>query len=537
MERRMNKEELINSFDRALEEDSIFAVYQPQINHATGRMIGAEALMRWMDPANGMQYPSDFIPVLEENDLIFRADLHIFEQVCRMQRKCMEDDIPPVPVSINMSRYDIYKKDYVEEIEKIRKKYDVPVYLLRVEITESSAIGGMELITTVLDKLHKYGYVVEMDDFGSGYSSLNILKDLDVDIIKLDMRFLRGTIGGRGGTIISSVVNMSKWLQTPVIAEGVETMEQADYMMSIGCNYIQGYLYSKPVTMGEFLGKLQVVDHEPFKEAMKDTGTFSGGRFWDPESMETLVFNEFVGGAALFAYENGQAEVLRVNSKYLREIGINITEKELINHGLWRTMDENSRKVFEDAIRRAIQSGEEETAETWRLYCTKGCGNTKVCIRSYLHVLGQAGERYLIYSTIRNVTKEKKMYEEMLMNDRLFRKANEQINIYAWEYIYSTKEMHPCYRCMRDLGLPAVVENYPDPVFENGLFPRDYEEEYRKWLKSLEEGVEYVEGVIPLTVGRIPFHIRYTNEYDENGKPLKAYGSAALVVETGVHEG
>ena len=248
MEKRMSEQELVEAFDQAVENNSIFVLYQPQINHATGRMVGAEALMRWRDPEHGMQYPSDFIPVLEKNDLIYRADMHVFESVCRLLKKCIDDNISVVPISVNMSRYDIYKKDYVDAIEDIRRKYDVPVKYLRVEITESSAIGGMELITEVLNRLHEYGYIVEMDDFGSGYSSLNVLKDLPVDIIKLDMRFMSGDIGGRGGTILGSIVQMTKWLETPVIAEGVETMAQADYMKSIGCYYIQGYLYSKPIT-------------------------------------------------------------------------------------------------------------------------------------------------------------------------------------------------------------------------------------------------------------------------------------------------
>ena len=315
MEKRMNEQELLDSFDEALLNNHIFVVYQPKINHATGRMVGAEALMRWRHPEYGMQFPSEFIPVLEKSNLICKADLYVFEQVCRLQRKCIDEGRHIVPISFNMSRYDIYNNNYVDEIEKIRAKYDVPVKYLRVEITESSAVGGVELISSVVDKLHELGYIVEMDDFGSGYSSLNVLKDLNVDIIKLDMRFLSGDIGGRGGTIISSIVQMTKWLNTPVIAEGVETIEQADYMKSIGCKYIQGYLYSKPIEENEFLKKLDSVEHEPVGSAMDLIDTMDAGKFWNPESLETLIFNNYVGGAAIFTYQNGKAEILRINEK------------------------------------------------------------------------------------------------------------------------------------------------------------------------------------------------------------------------------
>ncbi|MBR5115897.1 MAG: EAL domain-containing protein, partial [Lachnospiraceae bacterium] len=151
MNKKMSEQEIIDQFSTAIENDHIYAVYQPQINHSTGRLIGAEALMRWEHPGYGTQYPSDFIPVLENNDLIYKADLHIFELVCRVQKKCLADGSAIVPISFNMSRYDIYHHDYVENIEDVRRKYDIPVKYLRVEITETSAIGGMELVSDVLN--------------------------------------------------------------------------------------------------------------------------------------------------------------------------------------------------------------------------------------------------------------------------------------------------------------------------------------------------------------------------------------------------
>ncbi|MBR6224027.1 MAG: EAL domain-containing protein [Lachnospiraceae bacterium] len=531
MDKRMSEQELIDAFDKALENNDIHPVYQPQINHSTGRMVGAEALMRWKDYNNGMQYPSDFIPVLENNDLIYRADLHLFEEVCKLQRECIDDQIPVVPVSVNMSRHDIYQKDYVDAIEGIRKKYDVPVKYLRVEITESSAIGGMELISGVLDKLHEYGYTVEMDDFGSGYSSLNVLKDLNVDIIKLDMRFLSGNIGGRGGTILGSIVQMTKWLETPVIAEGVETMAQADYMKSLGCNYIQGYLYFKPITKDQFIEKLKQLEHEPMTPPLSLISTMNADKFWDPSSLETLIFSNFVGGAAIFSYQMGKMDIMRVNPKYVKELGMNSTEKDILKTDPLTVFDEHNKKIYLDTIKKAIVSYDEETCETWRTFYSDCCGEDKVCIRTHMRVIGNAGNQYLFYAMINNITKEKRQFADLAESEKIFRTASEHANIYAWEYIIATKEMRPCFRCMRDLSLPPVVKNYPEPVIENGLFPPDYADMYRGWMKQLEEGVPYLEAVIPLTVGRVPFRVRYTLEYDENGKPLKAYGSATLVVQ------
>ena len=532
MEKRMNEQELLDSFDEALLNNHIFVVYQPKINHATGRMVGAEALMRWRHPEYGMQFPSEFIPVLEKSNLICKADLYVFEQVCRLQRKCIDEGRHIVPISFNMSRYDIYNNNYVDEIEKIRAKYDVPVKYLRVEITESSAVGGVELISSVVDKLHELGYIVEMDDFGSGYSSLNVLKDLNVDIIKLDMRFLSGDIGGRGGTIISSIVQMTKWLNTPVIAEGVETIEQADYMKSIGCKYIQGYLYSKPVEEKEFIEKLDSIEHEPVGPAMDLISTMDAGKFWNPESLETLIFNNYVGGAAIFTYnKNGKIEILRINQKYIKEVGMNQTELDILNSDPLNSFDDENKKIYYDTLERAIKSEDEETCETWRHLYSDCCGEDEICVRSFVRMIGNAEDQYIFYAMVQNITNEKKLYDELYNSERRFRFASEQINVYAWEVDLATRVMKPCFRCMRDLNLPPIVRDYPEPAIESGIFPQDYADMYRDWMRQLEEGVGTIEGIIPLTAGRIPFHVRYTTEFDENGKPLKAYGSAALVVD------
>lgn len=430
-----------------------------------------------------------------------------------------------------MSRYDIYHDDYVDKIEHLRASYGIPVKLLHIEITESSAIGGMELVSDVLSRLHSYGYTVEMDDFGSGYLSLNVLKDLEVDVIKLDMRFLSGgSIGGRGGTIINAIVQMTKWLNTPVIAEGVETLEQADYMKSIGCSYIQGYLYSKPVTEDEFVEKLGQLEHEPVAPAIV-MEQMDAGKFWDPDSLETLIFNNYVGGAAIFSYQDGKAEMLRVNKKYMKEIGMNMSEQDVLSSDPWADLDEHNKNIYIDALNKAVQTNDEVSCETWRTVCSKTCGEDTICVRSHIRMIGKAGEQYLFYVMVQNITAEKKNYDALYNSERKFRFASEQANVYAWEYDIATKEMRPCFRCMRDRNVPPVVYNYPEPLIENGIFPPDYADMYRDWMKQIENGADHLEAIIPLTVGRVPFHVRYTTEFDENGKPLKAYGSATLVVD------
>ena len=326
----MNKNELLANAEKAFEEKQFCVYYQPQYNYMSGRIVGAEALVRWIHPEYGMQSPGDFIPVFEENGLITRLDLYVFEEICSFISRCRGTDIKTVPISFNVSRYDVISGDFIERIEEIRKKYDIPVTNLRAEITESSMIGGNDHMAKIVHKFQSLGYVVEMDDFGSGYSSLNVLKDIEVDIIKLDMAFMRGNITKRGGIIISSIIRMANWLGTPVIAEGVETPEQAEYLKSIGCIYIQGFLFSKPVPENEYVNMLRNIKSDVLAPGMKLIDKLDAEKFWSPESFETLVFNNFVGGAAVISFKDDEIETLRVNERYLKELGMNMNQQDII---------------------------------------------------------------------------------------------------------------------------------------------------------------------------------------------------------------
>ncbi len=531
----LGEQEVTGMMRTALRTGQFAVYYQPQYNHSAGMIVGAEALVRWIHPEKGLIPPVQFISVFENNGFISHLDQYVFEQVCAFQRRQLDKKVELVPISVNLTRYDIFVPNFLETLETIRQKYDVPAQYIRIEITESSALGNSHFINNALRILHGYGYVVEMDDFGSGYSSLNILKDIDFDMIKLDMRFFReerkSGQGGRGGIILSSVVRMVNWLQLPMIAEGVETMEQADFLRSIGCDYIQGYLYSKPLPGREFerlLGDSPVGKTAP---DMRLIETMDADRFWSSESLETLIFSNYVGGAAIFEYKNGKAEVLRVNKKYLQELGMNLTEKDIVNKSLSDFLGKSDQTLYINMLEKAIKTGEEQECETWRNICSSSCGEEQICIRSTIRLIGHGKDHYIFYAMIRNITAEKRRFTEILDSERRFKAASEQINIYYWEYTVATREMRPCFRCMRDLGLPALMTNYPDSAIEMGVFPPEVADMYRDWHRQIAEGVPSLEAVMPLTVGRVPFHVRYTTEFDESGKPVKAYGSAALVVD------
>ncbi|MBQ9766542.1 MAG: GGDEF domain-containing protein [Lachnospiraceae bacterium] len=526
----LSEQEIAGIMAGALAEKQFVVYYQPQYNHSTGALVGAEALVRWKHPERGLISPGLFIPIFEKNGFITKLDLYVFEEVCRFQRKCMDSDMPLVPISANFSRYDIFQPNFVEKLEALRTKYDVPVKYVRVEITESAIVGGSQRVNEIVKSLRERGYVVEMDDFGTGYSSLNVLKEIELDIIKLDMLFLsEKSESNRGGTIISSIVRMAKWLDLPVIAEGVETVGQADFLKSIGCEYIQGYLYSKPLPEEDFeevLKKSRVEVKGARDELFQTEGTYN---FWEPKSLETLIFNNYAGGAAIIEMYNERVEVLRINKKYLRELGMNISEKELIEGHPVAFLNQENRKIYFDTLQRAIDTADEEECEIWCVASSSCCGEDTICLRCNIRIIGRSDDRYLFYVMIRNITTEKEYYASILDSERRFKMASEQANIYYWEYDIATKEMHPCFRCMRDLGLPELMTNYPESAIEAGVFPPEVADLYRDWHKRIEAGEPSLEAIMPLTKDKVPFWVRYTTEFDENGRPVKAYGSATLV--------
>ncbi len=530
----LSEQEISGEMNTALTEEQFLVYYQPQYNHSTGMLVGAEALVRWMHPQKGLISPVRFIPIFEKNGFITKVDFYVFEKTASFLRRSIDSNFSIVPISVNFSKHDIFSPGFVERLEEIRKKYDLPSKYLRIEITESIFMDNNTAVNEILSKLHACGYIIEMDDFGSGYSSLNVLKDLDFDIIKLDMLFLKNEgKSSRGGTILSSVVNMAKWLHIPVIAEGVETIEQADFLKSIGCNYIQGYLYSKPLPECEYEKIVNSNNIGALLPQMSLAESLNSASFWDPSSQETLIFSNLVGAAAIFNYDrvSKKIEILRVNKKYLRELGMNLSEKDIIHGNIADTFDEENKSVFIAMLEAAYETGEEQECETRRTIHSECCGDDEFWIRTTATVIGKSDNHILYYAMIRNVTSEKTNYTAMLDTERRFKMASEQVNIYFWEYTIATKEMRPCFRCMRDLGLPPLLRNYPDSAIEMGIFPPEVADMYRDWHVQVANGVKELEAVIPLTKDRIPFRVRYTTEFDENGHPVKAYGSAALIVD------
>ncbi len=237
---------VIQNIDRCLENQYIEVVYQPVVRTINGKLCSMEALARWDDPDYGRLSPAEFIPALERNQLITKLDLYILREVCRELHEKEEKGYNTVPISINLSRMDFLVCDIVEEVEKAVKEYDIARDSIYIEITETMIMTKRDVFERDIRRFRESGYQVWMDDFGSGYSSLNILREFDIDEIKLDMMFLH-TFDAKTRQVIRSVISMAKQLRISTLAEGVETKEQYDFLREIGCEKVQGYYISKPI--------------------------------------------------------------------------------------------------------------------------------------------------------------------------------------------------------------------------------------------------------------------------------------------------
>ena len=235
--------------ERALEENEFTFYLQPKCSIKSNRIIGAEALVRWIHKTRGVISPAEFIPPLERSGNITKLDSFLWECVCKKIREWKDKGITPVPISVNVSRIDIFNLDVPKIFNELVKKYEIDPKLIEIEITESAFVDDIKLIRAVIQTLRLNGFTILIDDFGSGYSSLNMLKDVQADVIKMDMKFfdLDQNNFEKGLNIIQSVVDMSHSIGLPVIAEGVETQGQIDLLGKLGLNYVQGYFYYKPL--------------------------------------------------------------------------------------------------------------------------------------------------------------------------------------------------------------------------------------------------------------------------------------------------
>lgn len=254
----IKEKEIEDKMEKAL-EDGEFKVYlQPKFNISENKIVGAEALVRW-EKNNQIISPNDFIPIFEKNGFVTKIDMFVFEKTCQIINEWIESKISPVPISVNFARLDMYDINFIDQLNSTINKYKIPIKLIELEITETmiSNFSDIQSFIDTIAQLKNFGFTLSIDDFGSGYSSLNLLSDIPVDTLKLDKKFLVNPKNiERNQTIIKNIIDMANNLNINVVVEGAENKSQIEFLKSVGCKTVQGYYYSKPLPVKEFEEKM-----------------------------------------------------------------------------------------------------------------------------------------------------------------------------------------------------------------------------------------------------------------------------------------
>lgn len=249
----LREQHIIDEMDTALAEQQFIVYFQPKYHLKKMAPYGAEALVRWKKPNGEVVLPNEFIPIFERNGFITKLDYYVWEKVCQFIDSELSQGRNPAPISVNVSRVNLYNPDFMDSLIDLIHRYQIPPHYLNLELTESVFSEDAELIQRAVNYLHDAGFTILMDDFGSGYSSLNILKDVDLDVLKIDMKFFsKGNTAEKGAKIIEAVIRMADSLDMMVIAEGVEEKHQVDFLNDLGCDYIQGYYFGRPMSQDQY---------------------------------------------------------------------------------------------------------------------------------------------------------------------------------------------------------------------------------------------------------------------------------------------
>ncbi|MEG0988430.1 MAG: EAL domain-containing protein [Clostridium sp.] len=402
------EQEITNEMNTALKQGQFQIYLQPQYNIHTNLPCGAEALVRWVHPTKGVIVPDVFIPVFERNGFITKLDYYVWEQACKCLHGWKMQGISPYPISVNVSRVNVYNPNLTEMLLELVNRYELEPKLLNLELTESAYTDNPTAMKKVMSQLQSHGFVVMMDDFGNGYSSLSCLKDIMIDVLKIDMRFLSVTeFPGRGENIIASIIRMAKWLEIPVIAEGAETAEQVDFLRSVGCDYVQGYYYAQPMPVAEYeklcsklrLGEQMLIDQSHNHYRYNDLFSLD-------QDMKTL-FSSALQAAAIYEFSDDKIEAIRVNEAYYALLG---HDDMMANTPNVLSLVEGE---YRESLLRAFQTCAKNQSVVECEYMRSRNSKNPLWIHAKLHYVSIVGSKHIVIGELTDVTMRRELDAEI----------------------------------------------------------------------------------------------------------------------------
>ncbi|RDC13121.1 GGDEF domain-containing phosphodiesterase [Eggerthella lenta] len=520
--------EVVAGIESALREDRIELFLQPKCNIRTGKIVGAEALARWRHPERGIVAPGEFIPLIERNGLVCSLDLRVWEKTAAWIRGLIDEGVQPVPVSVNVSRADIYLVDVAAELHALVERYGIEPSLIEVEITESAYSERPDRIVAAFDELAERGFTVLMDDFGSGYSSLNMLKDINVDVLKIDMRFLDRD-DRRSKDIMESVIRMARWLDLPVIAEGVETREQVNFLLDVGCSYAQGYYYARPMEAAAFEALLtdgSKVQHEQcaLQDARRPILDFRD--LLHENTISDRMLSSIIGSVALYSYADGDLRLIRGNEAYRRLIatlgeGVNGAEE---GGSLLPFVHDEDRDALVAAAEETVRSCPDDGVEVVvRRMGTNGCHWHKMRLFHLNTTNGSA----TVYGSVTDVTERMEYMEALRKSEQRFEMTLEASGTVVFELDIPTRTARYSEFLQQAFGLAETVANAPEGFIEQGTVAEESIEDFRAIYRDLYAGAPRTSAVVRAIMGdgsRAWNRVTLLAMPNETGAPVKAVG-------------
>ena len=409
---------LLSEFQKALADHEITFYLQPQCRAATGDIVGAEALARWIKSDGTRLPPAMFVPLLEKYGFVTDLDKFIWEEVACWLHNWIEKGGALIPVSVNVSQIDIFTINVPDYFCRLIRKYQLPWNSIKIEITESACAEDSEKVRDVVRELRSHGFLVLMDDFGSGYSSLNMLHELEVDAIKLDARFLHLEKSNeeKGIHILESVVNMAKTMGLPIIVEGVESLEQRDFLMHLGCRYIQGYFFYRPMEISSFeqlVSKEEQIDLRGFQ--FKSNEEFHVREFLDETVYSDSMLNTILGPVAIYAWHDDSIDIIRFNEQFYEAVNVPDFHDRLNDIG--RFMPREDLDLLVKVLKTAMEDFLNGASAMLRFYRIDG-GVSRFLIHFYY--LGEEGSMKRFYGSARDVTQITILQNHMELISRFF---------------------------------------------------------------------------------------------------------------------
>lgn len=547
--------QISNHLEAAIENGEITVWFQPQYNFSNKNIVSAEALCRWNHEELGWISPGEFIPILEKSGQIYKLDCHVWRLVCRFLKEFKDRELKTCPhVSINVSRADINQEKSPDVvIENLVKEYGLSPDVLHVEITESAYVEDSERINHLVKSFHEKGFNVEMDDFGSGYSSLNSLQNIDVDVLKMDMGFLKNAEGNnKSSVILDGMIQMAKNLSIQVVAEGVETESQAKFLGNLGCNIMQGYYFSRPIPVEQFIQLLYDVEKnhestdvesnqdnissgntiEDYRDYLRKRNDGMIAEMTDEHSLSSFIFNNYMGSAAIIEIGNEGYKIISVNKEFLKELGLVDDYVVLLHNKEFNFFTEEERKGIVEMLELARER-EKVSMSMYLEVC-------KAIIRFDLSHLFVNGD--VTYSIIRahNVNNKALEAEARESNKTKLENSVERFNVLSRMPGFASFE----YKFKMDVLLAEVtseggyhyetsLDNFLDTMEINGLVSEDSAEKIRNVIYGTRNKV-MSEGMV-----RARFRFKgdffhsyrciFTTIFTEDGEPDRLVGYATSI--------